>query len=107
MKQPLPYRLPSNVVYDSVEVENVSYDPEARQYAARVFGVCSGTVMPLIIVTRVQVRRVEDVVITDDEIDAVIAEHPEYASNRVGAALVRAFQRLSAMAAETPENPYA
>ena len=107
MKQPLPYRLASNVVYDSIEVEKVSYDPETRQYSARVFGMCGDTVMPLIVVTRVQVRRVEEVVITDDEIDTVISEHPEYASNRVGAAMIRAFQRLAAMAAETPENPYA
>ena len=107
MKQPLPYRLPANIVYDAVEVEKVSYDPEARQYSARVFGVCGDTVMPLIVVTRVQVRRVEEVVITDEEIDAVIVDHPEYASNRVGAALVRAFQRLQEMAIEIPEAPYA
>ena len=105
MKQSLPYRLASNVVYDAVEVEQVSYDPEAKQYSARVFGVCGGHVMPLIFVTRRQLRRIEDVVITDDEIDQVIEAHPEYANQRVPAAMYRAFERLAAMAAEPPEPP--
>lgn len=107
MQQSLPHVLPSNVAYDAVAVENPSYDPIARQYSARVYGVCNGYVMPLIIRTLVAVRRVEDVVITDAEIDAVIAGRPDLASDRVGAAMVRAFQRIYALAAETPENPYA
>jgi TRAP-type uncharacterized transport system substrate-binding protein len=59
--------------------------------------------MPLIFVTRRQLRRIEDVVISDDEIDQVIEAHPEYASQRVQAAMFRAFERLAAMAAESPE----
>ncbi len=113
MKQPLPFRLASNVVYDAVEVEQVSYDPLTKQYSARVFGVCGEHIMPLIFVTRRQLRRIEEVVITDDEIDQVIAAHPEYANERVPAAMYRAFERLAAMAAEPtlppldPETPHA
>lgn len=103
MKQNLPFRLASNVVYDAVEVEKVSYDPFAKTYSARVFGVCGGAIMPLIFVTRRQVRRIEEVVISDEEIDQVISDHPEYAGQRVPAAMCRAFERLAAMAAELPE----
>lgn len=106
MVHPLPMRLPANIVYDSVRVENIAYDPVGRQYTAQVFGVCGDQVLQLVIVTRCAVRRVTEVAITDAEIDAVIAVKPELASDRVGAAMVRAFQRLGALAMETPEAPY-
>lgn len=99
----LPRPLPSNLVYDAVEVENPSYDPILRQYTARVYGVCHGSIMPLIILTAVGVRRVEDVVITDVEIDTVLATRPDLGTDRIAAALVRAFERLYALAAEQPE----
>jgi len=102
--QQLPQRLPSNVVYDAVQVENPSYDPVARQYTARVYGVCRGQAMPLILSTAVAVHRVEDVVITDAEIDAVLEAKPELGSDRIAASLVRAFERLYALASEQPER---
>lgn len=103
----LPVPLPASVMYDAVQVENPSYDPVLRQYTARVYGVCRGSVIPLIISTAVAVRRVEDVVITDVEIDAVLEAKPELDGDRIAAALVRAFDRLYALAAEQPERNYA
>ena len=105
MTQLLPRPLPSNVSYQAVRVENPSYDPVARQYTARVYGVCRGEAMPLILSTAVAVRRVEDVVITDAEIDAVLAAKPELGTDRIAAAMARAFERLYAMAAEQPPMP--
>jgi hypothetical protein len=60
--------------------------------------------MPLILSTAVEVRRVEDVVITDTEIDTVLGAKPELGTDRIAAALVRAFERLYALAAEVPER---
>lgn len=99
----LPRPLPSNVLYQAVQVERPTYDPMLRQYTARVYGVCRGEVMPLIFSTAVAVRRVEDVVITDTEIDAVLAAQPELNGDRIAAALSRAFDRLYALVAEQPE----
>ena len=105
--QQLPQRLYSMIVYDSVQVENLVYDPVSRSYTARVYGICGGNVVPLNIVTAVKMHRIEEVVISDEEIDTVLTEHPEYGSDRIAAAMVRAFQRLFALAAETKDKPYA
>lgn len=104
LTQLLPVPLPSNVSYQAVAVERPTYDPVLRQYTARVYGVCRGEVIPLILSTAVAVRRVEDVVITDAEIDAVLAAKPELGTDRIAAALARAFERLYALAAEQPEG---
>lgn len=103
LTQLLPRPLPSNVAYQAVQVERPTYDPVLRQYTARVYGVCRGEVMPLILATAVAVRRVEDVVITDAEIDAVLEAKPELGTDRIAAAMSRAFDRLYALAAEQPE----
>jgi hypothetical protein len=75
-----------------------------HQYTARVYGMCRGEVLPLIVSTAVAVRRVEDVVITDTEIDAVLAAQPAI-TDRVQAAFVRAFTRLNVLANEQPAIP--
>lgn len=105
LTQVLPRPLPSNVSFQAVQVENPSYDPVLRQYTARVYGVCRGEVMPLILATAVAVRRVEDVVISDAEIDAVLLAKPELGTDRIAAAMARAFERLYTMAAEQPPMP--
>lgn len=105
MTQTLPSPLPSRVVYDSLLVENPVYDPIGLFYRAKVYGVCRGNVMPLILSTPVAVRRIEEVTITDAEIDAVIEQRPELVNNRMAAAMVRAFGRLYALAAETEPAP--
>lgn len=96
----LPAPIQSGVVYDSICVENPDYDIGRRLYTARVYGMCRGSIMPLIIATPAAVHRVEDVIITDDEIDAILCEKPELMGDRVGGALARAFQRLYALAQE-------
>ena len=105
MTQTLPSPLPSRVVYDSLLVENPVYDPIGLFYQARVYGVCRGNVMPLILSTPVAVRRIEEVTITDAEIDAVIEQRPELVNNRMAAAMIRSFTRLYALAAETEPAP--
>ena len=104
--QPLPMPLSSNIVYDSIQVQNLNYDPVARAYTAQVYGVCGGNPLPLNIVTRVQLHRIETVVVTDAEIDAVLESKPELNNDRVSGAMARAFQRLYALAVETQETPY-
>lgn len=104
MRQPLSNPLPSNITYDAIEIERPTYDPMELRYTARVYGVCRGEVMPLIVSTAVAVRRVEDVIITDAEIDRHLDSNPT--GNRVQAALEVAFARLYHMASETPEHPY-
>lgn len=99
MYQSLPMPLESKIVYDALQIENPTYDPAARRYRVRVYGQCKGTVMPLIIVTAVAVRKIEDVEITDEEIDAIQAEKPEL-TDRIAAAMARAFERLYALANE-------
>jgi hypothetical protein len=106
LTQILPRPLPANLTYQAIQVESPSYDPVNRQYTARVYGVCRGHVMPLIIGTALAVHRIEDVVITDTEIDAVLLAKPELGTDRIAAALARAFERLYALAAETQEAPY-
>lgn len=103
MRKPLTEALPSNVVFDALEVENIQYDPVGRCYSCRVYGVCQGVVMPLIIRTAVAVRRVEDISIADAEIDAFLALNPDLPQDRVTGALGAGFQRLYALAGEVAE----
>lgn len=107
IKRSLPYRLPSNVVYDSILVTNLAYDPVGLCFKARVFGVCGDLVIPLVVVTMVRPHLIEEVTITDAEIDAVIAADSSLAGDRVGAAFQSAFNRLKNLYSETQENPYA
>ena len=102
----LPIQLSANLIYDSIAVENLAYDPINHQYTARVYGVCRGSVMPLIVVTPVAVHRIEDVTITDAEIDTTLTNHPDLGPDRLAGAMARAFERLYALAAETQEAPY-
>ena len=99
--QPLPVPIQSGVAYDAIIVENPNYDIAGRKYTARVYGACRGMVMPLIINTPVQVHRIEDVEVTDEEIDTVLAEKPELNGDRVAGALARSFQRLYTLTQET------
>lgn len=101
----LPFSIPSNVVYDGVMVEHLVYDPIEKAYTCRVYAMCRGMAMPLILSTAVTVHRIEQVTVTDAEIDAIQTAHPEI-TDRLDAAMVRAFARLSALASETLENPY-
>lgn len=105
--QLLPRPLPANIVYEGVQIENPSYDPTEKCYTARVYGVCRGNVLPLVLSTAVAYRRIEDVVITDAEIDVMLEAKPELAGDRVAAAFSRAFERLYNISNEQPPNPYA
>ena len=106
LNKALPIAINSNIQYQEIAVEDPKYDMIGKRYMARVYGVCNGNIMPLIIVTPVAVHRIEDVFITDEEIDAILAERPELGNDRLTGALARAFVRLYALAAETVENPY-
>lgn len=78
MRIELPQAIPSNLTYTSLEVQNLLYLPESGEFKCRVYGVAGGTeVMPLIINTPHGIERIEDVVITDAEIDAAIAAATE------------------------------
>jgi hypothetical protein len=101
----LPAPVQARIAYDGVMVENLVYDPIGHAYTCRVYGVCRGMAMPLILSTAVAMRRVEEVTVTDEEIDAVMAERPEI-TDRLDAAMVRAFGRLSALANEQPAWPW-
>jgi hypothetical protein len=101
-----PKAVKSNVAYDGVMVENLQYDPIGKVYTARVYGVCRGVYMPLTFNTAVAVRQIEYVVVSDSEIDAVQTDRPEM-TDRLDAAMVVAFARLTALVNEQPVNPYA
>jgi hypothetical protein len=103
--KPLPQPVQSRIAYDSIMVENLIYDPINKAFVARVYGVCRGMTVPLIISTNVAMRRVDEVTISDVEIDAVQAEKPEI-TDRLDAAMVRAYARLVALANEQPPFPY-
>lgn len=105
LKQPLPQPLPAGIVYEAVLIEDAAYDPIARQYRARVFGICKGRPLPLILNTAVQLRHIEEVVVTDAEIDQVLAVRPDLNSDRVSGALAASFRRLYELANEQPEEP--
>lgn len=102
MRKELIEALPSHVDFDALEVENIQYDPVGRRYSCRVYGVCDGVVMPLIIRTAVAVRRVEDISIADAEIDAYLADNPDLPQDRVTGALGAGLKRLYALAQEQP-----
>jgi len=106
LTQLLPSPIQSKIVYEAVMVENPVYDPVGRRYIARVYGVCRGTVMPLILSTAIAVRRIEETVITDAEIDEVLAARPELGTDRIAGALARAFERLYALVNEQPPTPW-
>lgn len=106
IKKTLPVPIASSIMYQDIAIEDPTYDMIGKRYTARVYGVCQGITMPLIISTPVAVHRIEDVVITDAEIDAILAERPELGTDRLTGAMARAFERLYALAAETEEAPY-
>lgn len=103
--KPLPAPVNARISYDSVMVENLVYNPVDKEFMARVYGVCRGMVIPLILCTNVAMRRVDSVTISDVEIDAVMAEKPEI-TDRLDAAMVRAYARLVSLANEQPPSPY-
>jgi hypothetical protein len=105
LKQPLPQPLPSNITYDAVLIDESTYDPIAREYRARVFGVCKGRPLPLILNTAAKLRHIEEVVVSDAEIDQVLAVRPDLNNDRVSGALAASFRRLYELAREQPEAP--
>lgn len=98
--QQLPAPLSANITYQAILIDGASYDPLARQYVARVFGVCKGRPLPLIICNRSGVQHVDQVVITDAEIDGTLEARPELNGDRVAGAIARAFDRLYTLARE-------
>ncbi|MEI6165922.1 MAG: hypothetical protein WCS52_01890 [bacterium] len=91
MKYALPTPIASNYSYEAVLIENVKYD--GTQYTADVFGIVDGQPIPLIFKTAEGLIRIPQCTITDEEINAVMAAHPEI-TVRLDAGLVRAMERL-------------
>lgn len=100
LTQVLPSPLPANIIYDAIRIEDSNYDPVAREYTARVFGVCRGIPLPLILCTAAAVRHIDIVTVSDADIDAALAVRPALGNDRVSGALAAAFERLYALAAE-------
>ncbi len=105
LRQPLPQPLPSNIVYEAIIIDASSYDPISRQYTARVFGVCKGRPLPLILNTAAALRHIEEVVVSDAEIDTALSVRPDLNNDRVSGALAASFRRLYDLAREQPEAP--
>ena len=97
MKYALPIPIPSGFQYDAVLIDNVKYD--GTQYTADVFGVVNGEPLPFIFMTPTGLHRVPNCIITDAEIDAVLAEHPGM-TVRLDAGIHRAMERLYALVQE-------
>ena len=91
MLHQLPTPIPANYSYEAVRIENMRYD--GSQYMADVFGVSGGQPLPLIIGTPSGLQRITQCVITDAEIDTVLAAQPEI-TTRTAAAITSAMQRL-------------
>lgn len=100
MKYNLPTPIAANYSYEAVLVENIRY--EVGQYTADVFGVVDGQPMPLIFKSESGLlHRVPGCIITDAEIDEVIAAHPEI-TVRLDAGMFRAMERLYALTGVPP-----
>jgi len=95
MLYPLPIAIPANYAYEALRIENMRYD--GTQYVAEVFGVTLGEVVPFIFATATGLHRISECTITDTEIDAFLAEHPEI-TVRLDAGLRCAMERLYALA---------
>jgi hypothetical protein len=104
MRKELPKPISANIVYDSIEIENPVYDPITSRYVARVYGVCGNRVLPLIIRTAAAVRTIEEVVLTDDEIDEEKSKKPGEKKDRVTAGIDRALDRLYTLIDEKPKG---
>ena len=96
MQYPLPTPIAANYNYEAVLIDDLQYDPIHHTYNAEVFGVTSGQVVPFIFGTREGLQRISSCTITDAEVDAVMAAHPEI-TDRVQAGLQRAMDRLYAL----------
>ena len=95
MLYPLPTPIPASFNYEALRIENMRYD--GTQYVADVFGVVLGEVVPFVFATATGLHRVSECTITDAEIDAYLAAHPEVTA-RLGAGLQCAMERLYALA---------
>lgn len=100
LTQALPVPLSANIVYTAILIDGATYDPIARQYVAKVFGVCRGRPIPLILCNNAGMQHIEDVTISDAEIDGVLDARPELTGDRIAGALAAAFARLYALARE-------
>lgn len=94
MIYPLPRPISAGYSYDSLRIENIQYD--GTQYTADVFGMVDGQPMPLIFKTASGLHRIPTCTITDEEINAVLAENPDL-TDRLQAGLKRAMERLYAL----------
>ncbi|MEI6166010.1 MAG: hypothetical protein WCS52_02340 [bacterium] len=99
MKYALPIPIDSGFKYDSVLIDNVKYD--GSKYTADVFGVVNGEPLPFIFQTPAGLHRVTNCIITDAEIDAVLAEHPGL-TVRLDAGIHLAMERLYALIGAQP-----
>lgn len=96
MIYPLPTPIPANYQYEALRIEDLRYVPEQAAYVCEVYGIAGGQPMPLIVANSQGIQRVQNVAVTDAEIDAVLAAHPEITS-RMEAGLARAMERLYTM----------
>jgi len=97
LKQALPTPLNANITYTEILIDEASYDPLARQYVAKVFGVCRNRPIPLIICNNRGVQHIDEVVITDAEIDGALEARPDLGSDRIAGAMAAALVRLYAL----------
>lgn len=96
----LPTPLNANITYQAILIDGASYDPLGRQYVARVFGVCKGRPLPLILCNKGGIQHIEDVIVTDAEIDGLLESRPDLNGDRIAGAMASAFARLYALARE-------
>lgn len=96
MIYPLAQPVPSNYKYNALRIENIRYD--GTQYTADVFGVVNGESLPLIYASASgELHRVSEYTVSDDQINQVLAAHPEILpTDRMRAAMVFAVQQLYA-----------
>lgn len=95
MQYQLPSPISANYSYEALRIENMRYD--GTQYTADVFGVTQNQCVPFIVANQSgSILRIAECVITDVEIDAVLAARPEI-TTRTEAAITSAMQRLYAL----------
>ena len=87
----LPKPIAANYQYEALRIENMRYD--GQQYTAEVVGVTNGQAVPFIFANRSGLHRVTECVITDAELDAVMAQFPEI-TVRLEAGIKCAMERL-------------
>lgn len=96
MIYPLPVAITSNYEYSALRIENIQYSP--GQYTADIFGMVDGQPMPFVFRNSAGLQHITTVAITDEEINTVLAARPDLDPNdRMGAALIRAMERLYAL----------